>query len=91
MFTPRSRYYGVPTDETSDAHGRPVSAVRFPVRSHPLLQGYHRRLEGQRLDHIASYYLKDPTAFWLVCDTNGAVSPDALAARALIGIPRKEG
>jgi hypothetical protein len=89
MFNNNSRYAGVPIDEAQDTHGRPVAAVRFPVRQPTPLVGYHRRLEGQRLDHVAAHYLKDPTAFWQLCDANNTISPDALAARALIGIPHK--
>ena len=70
--------------------GREVTAVVVAGRSRPGLLGYHRREEGQRLDHIASHYLKNPTGFWKLCDANGAMSPHALEARELIGIPRKK-
>ena len=40
------------------------------------------------LDLLAARYLKDPTFFWRICDSNNAPSPDALAASDLIGIPR---
>lgn len=90
MFSSRSRYARVPTDKVTLNNGRESIAVRFPLGRHPPLEGYHRRLQGQRLDHIAAYYLKDPTAFWRLCDANGTISPDALASRELVGIPKKE-
>ena len=89
MFSSRSRYYQTPTDKVHLADGTEVTMVRFPHRSQPMLRGYHPRLEGQRLDQIAAHYLKDATRTWLLCDANGAISPDALASHDLVGIPRK--
>jgi hypothetical protein len=89
MFMPGSRYIKMPTYTATTANGRQVTAVRLPLPDPPPLLGYHRRLVGQRLDHIAAVYLKDATAFWRLCDANGAVVPDALATRDMVGIPRK--
>ena len=90
MFTPRSRYANTATDTVKLPDGREVVMVRFPQRAKPDLLGYHRRLEGQRLDHIAAAYLKNPTGFWRLCDANESISPESLAARDLIGVPVKE-
>lgn len=90
MFSPTSRYYGLAIHRYAVADGREVNVVSFPRRESPALLGFHRRQEGQRLDLIAAHYLKEPTAFWQLCDANDAPSPHALEARALIGIPRKE-
>lgn len=90
MFAPNSRYADSPIYQCTLPDGRQVSAIQFPVRSQRALAGYHRRLDGQRLDLIASFYLKDPTAFWRLCDANGAISPHALSTHALIGIPAQE-
>jgi hypothetical protein len=89
MFMPGSRYAKMPTYTVTGANGRHVTAVRLPLPTAAPLLGYHRRLVGQRLDHIAAVYLKDATAFWRLCDANGAVVPDALATRDMVGIPRK--
>ena len=89
MFMPGSRYIKMPTYTVTEASGREVTAVRLPLPNPAPLLGYHRRLVGQRLDHIAAVYLKDATAFWRLCDANGAVVPDALATRDMVGIPRK--
>ncbi|WP_295386973.1 hypothetical protein [uncultured Thiodictyon sp.] len=91
MFTPRSRYWQVPIDAVTTPDGRTVRVVRFAVRAEPPLAGYHRRLDGQRLDHIAAHYLKDPTGFWRLCDANATVCPGALAARDLIAVPATGG
>lgn len=90
MFTSRSRYAKTATDTVELPDGREVVMVRFPQRTKPALLGYHRRLEGQRLDHVAAVYLKNPTGFWRLCDANETISPEALAARELIGVPVKE-
>jgi len=90
LFSERSRYNSVPTDQVRLEDGRTVTAVRFPARARPPLLGYHRRLDGQRLDHIASFYLKDAAGFWRLCDAGGAFSPHALASHELVGVPRKE-
>jgi hypothetical protein len=87
MFFTGSRYEKLPTREATDAAGR---VVRYVVPRAPAtrpLQGYHSRVDGQRLDLIASHYLNDPSAFWVLCDANGTVVPDALATAVRVGIP----
>ena len=39
---------------------------------------------------VAYRYLGDSTQFWRLCDANGVIAPDALAARDLIAIPGGE-
>jgi hypothetical protein len=89
MFFPGSRYANAGTYTVTLPGGRMVAATRIPLPSPGTLIGYHRRLEGQRLDLIAYHYLADATAFWRLCDTNDTMVPDALAAHDLIGIPAK--
>ncbi len=89
MFFPGSRYANAGTYTVTLPGGRMVAATHIPLPSAGTLIGYHRRLEGQRLDLIAYHYLADATAFWRLCDTNDAMVPDALAAHDLIGIPAK--
>lgn len=87
MFFSGSRYEKLPTREATDGVGR---VVRYVVPRAPTprsLQGYHTRVDGQRLDLIASHYLNDPAAFWVLCDANGTVAPDALATSPRVGIP----
>jgi len=89
MFFPGSRYQNTGTYTYTTASGTTVTATNLPLpQSGPLL-GYHQRLQGQRLDLIANYYVADPTAFWKLCNANGSVVPDALLSHDLIGIPAK--
>ena len=90
MFSDRSRYKLVATAQVELHEGQTATYVRFPARKRSATLGYHRREEGQRLDHLANYYLKDPSRFWLLCDTNECPSPHALGVRDLIAIPREE-
>jgi hypothetical protein len=87
MFFPGSRYAGMTTYPTVRPDGSTVRAVSIPLPGPAVIQGYHRRIGGQRLDHIANRYLGDSTGFWLLCDANNAVVPDALANGDLVGIP----
>jgi hypothetical protein len=88
MFAPNSRYAGLATYTVTMPDGSVVTATRLPQPKPLALIGYHRRVAGDRLDLLAARYLKDPTAFWQLCDSNNAPVPDALAARDLIGIPQ---
>jgi hypothetical protein len=87
MFAANSRYYGVGTYTVTLPDGRVVTATRLPPPSPQAPVGYHPRVAGDRLDLLAARHLDDPTWFWRLCDANGTVSPDALGARPLIGIP----
>ncbi len=91
MFFPGSRYEKTGMYQTTRPGGATVTVARLPKPVQNPLLGYHRRLEGQRLDLIAANYVNDPTAFWKLCDANNSVSPDALSRRPLIGIPVKNG
>ena len=88
MFSPNSRYAGLATYTVTLPDGTMVTATRLPLPDPLALAGYHRRVVGDRLDLLAARYLKDPTFFWQLCDSNNAPVPDALNARDLIGIPR---
>jgi hypothetical protein len=95
MFFPGSRYEKLGTYTVTRPDGTVVVATHTPVgvgaaSDAPRLLGFHRRHEGQRLDHLAAHYLKDATAFWRLCDANDTPAPDALAARERVGIPAPE-
>jgi hypothetical protein len=87
MFFPNSRYASTGTYTVKRADGRIVTVAIEPLPLPNPPVGLHRRLDGQRLDLIAANYLSDPTTFWRLCDANNSVVPDALGARALVGIP----
>ena len=91
MFASNSRYYGLATYHVTTSDGRSQIAV-VPAVPNPLqLAGFHRRISGDRLDLVAARFLKDPTFFWRLCDSNNSPTPDALAAADLIGVPNGPG
>ncbi len=87
MFTSNSRYANVGTYQVSLPDGSVVTVTRIPPASAPNPIGWYRRGEAERLDVIAYRFVKDATQAWLLCDTNNAMSPDALGAHDLIGVP----
>jgi hypothetical protein len=91
MFASDSRYAKQPIYTVKMPDGREVSAVVPPLPRQTPLAGYHRRIQGERLDLIAARYLKNATFFWVLCDADNAPVPAALAERDLIGIPRSSG
>ncbi len=89
MFFPGSRYQNLVPYTVIRPDGSVVSVTRTPLPVRSPLLGFHQRHQGQRLDLIAAHYLVDPTTFWQLCDANNALTPDALAVHALIGVPGK--
>jgi len=89
MFTPNSRYWRLPTYSVALPGGRSAQVTELPVPASTPLLGFHRRIEGERLDLIAARYLQDPTWFWKLCDAANVVVPSSLPARDLIPIPRQ--
>lgn len=87
MFFPGSRYINQPKYQTKLADGTTVTLVVPPLPTTPALIGYHTRQQGQRLDLMANYYLNDATQFWVFCDANDAVVPDALSTHIQLGVP----
>jgi hypothetical protein len=90
VFSPGSRYEKQQTYTIRLRNGREVTVVKVPEPLTTPLFGYHRRLEGQRLDLIAAHHLRDATGFWRLCDANNTVVPNALESRNLVGLPGKE-
>jgi hypothetical protein len=89
VFFPGSRYLSLGTYVATRLDGTTVTVTRLPLPGHARLAGYHRRMVGERLDLVAARHLTDATAFWRLCDENGVVSPDALGAAPLVGIPEE--
>lgn len=88
VFDPKSRYVlNASVIETTDARGRKVAALTPARPPAQTLRGEHRRREGQRLDHMANFYLGDPNGFWRIAEINDAMLPDALAEVPVIRIP----
>ena len=87
MFASNSRYYALATYTVTLPDGTQVVATRSALPNPLGLAGFHRRVTGDRLDLLAARYLKDPTVFWKLCDSNNSPAPDGLAAAELVGIP----
>ncbi len=76
--------------ETTDEQGRKVLTMSPARRPDNLVEiGEHIRRDGQRLDHLANYYLRDPHAYWKICELNDVLLPDQLAEVELIKIPSR--
>lgn len=87
-FDPKSRYVqNARTYQVVDRRGRTVTALTAARAPEQTLLGEHARREGQRLDHLAGFYLDDPNGFWRLAELNDAILPDALAEVAAIKIP----
>lgn len=91
MFDPKSRYGGVAGYTAIDRRGRMVTVIPAPDRPDQALLGLHRRIDGQRLDHLAFHYLADPAGYWRICELSDVMLPDALAEARDIPIPVKAG
>ena len=89
MFDAKSRYAHQPPYHVVDRRGRVVAAVPVPDKPVQALLGLHRRVQGQRLDHLAFHYLDDPAGFWRICELADAMLPDALADVPDVPIPAK--
>jgi hypothetical protein len=87
MFYPGSRYLATTTYQTTGPAGQPVTVTRLPLPAPRAVAGWFQVQQSQRLDLVAYQFLSDATAFWVLCDTNGSVAPDALASHGLIAVP----
>lgn len=88
IFSKKSRYaLYAETYQVTDRRGRKVVALTVPPKPVQEERGEHLMREGQRLDHLASYYLKDPAGFWRICELNDVMLPDALAEVQTVKIP----
>lgn len=88
IFEAKSRYVkNASIYEVTDRRGRRVPALTVANKPVQTLLGEHLRKEGQRLDHLANFYLQDPNAFWRICELNDVMLPDALAEADIVKIP----
>ncbi|HYC93813.1 MAG TPA: hypothetical protein VEO54_31710 [Thermoanaerobaculia bacterium] len=93
MFFRGSRYAKVEEARLTTSDGREVAYKK--TRFIPVTTGRfgHMVDEGERLDHIAWRYYRDPERFWRLCDANAALWPDDLVAEPgrTIVVPPSEG
>lgn len=88
VFDRKSRYVkDASTYEVIDRRGRAVVALTVANSPEQTLLGEHLLKEGQRLDHLANFYLEDPNGFWRIAEINEVMLPDALAEADVIKIP----
>ncbi|MBV7328177.1 hypothetical protein KFU94_07930 [Chloroflexi bacterium TSY] len=81
MFSKSSRYSKLPDVVTIDAEGRSLRSKA--ARLLPIVAGTFRHTveAGDRLDHLAYQYYKQPRKWWRVCDAN----PEFMSPLALLG------
>lgn len=89
LFDEKSRYViDASLYEAFDRRGRKVVALSVADKPVQTLLGEHLRKEGQRLDHLANFYLQNPNGFWRIVELNDAMLlPDALAEADIVKIP----
>ena len=78
MFFRGSRYARVADDRITDAAGRSIRFKRVRFIPETRAEQGHRVSQGERLDHVAQRYFRDPERFWRICDANCALRPDDL-------------
>ncbi len=90
MFDPKSRYAKLTPQLVPDHRGRQVLVVPVPEAEPQVILGYHRRRQGERLDHLAQKYLDNPAGFWRIAETNDCMLAESLAEAPEPAIPPKE-
>jgi len=84
----KSRYVkNASTYEATDRRGRKVVALTVADKPVQTLLGEHLLKEGQRLDHLANFYIEDANGFWRISELNEAMLPDQLAEVHIVKIP----
>jgi len=93
LFFQGSRYANVGEDQLSDGKGREIGYKKVRFIPETRAQMAHIVNQGERLDHLAQRYLRDPERFWRIGDVNRAMWPDDLVAEVgrTILIPPSEG
>jgi hypothetical protein len=89
MFDKASRYSKSKTYKVRDRRGREVTVVVPADVPEQGFLGIHRRIQGQRLDHLAYKYLRNSTQFWRICELNNVMLAEALSEADEIDIPVK--
>jgi hypothetical protein len=81
MFSPSSRYRKLPDVVTTDAKGQTLASKA--LRLLPSVSGtfQHTVADGDRLDHVAYKYYRQPTKWWRISDAN----PEFLSPQGLFG------
>ncbi len=83
MFDPDSRYHALETAVHVTPAGRRVPYKRrriLPPGAALPVGGEIVVRAGDRLDLLAAKALRDPLAYWALCDANDAMDPNELTA-----------
>jgi hypothetical protein len=93
VFQEESRYSTVGEAEITDQDGQTVRYKRIRFIPPTNARFHHVINEGERLDHLAYRYYRDPERFWRICDANEAMWPPDLTDEAgrRIAIPPASG
>ena len=90
MYDDKSRYKNTLSYLRTDRRGRTVTVTGSPYPPEENFLGYHLRIQGQRLDHMAYRYLKDGAGFWRICELNDVMLPESLSEAVEIAIPSRK-
>jgi hypothetical protein len=90
MFDPKSRYAGLAPYVVTDRRGRVVTVIPATDAPAQTVRGRHVRKQGDRLDHLASFYLGDPAGYWKISELNDAMLPESLSEALELLIPDKK-
>jgi len=82
-FPTDSRYHGSATLQYPAPDGQVITYLTRRFVPQPGAPNFatiaqHTVRQNDRLDLIAAKYLGDPLIFWLLCDANGAITPNDL-------------
>lgn len=93
MFFKGSRYTSVPDLTMKGPDGRDIKYKKTRFIPATSAQAGHVVHQGERLDHIAQRYYRDPERYWRIADANQVLWPDELTVQAgrVILIPPSEG
>lgn len=80
MFFRGSRYAKVGEHTIADGKDREIRYKKIRFISQTRAQMAHAVSQGERLDHIAFRYYRDPERFWRICDSNFVTWPGDLTA-----------
>ena len=89
MFDAKSRYAHLTPYPVVDRRGRMIMVVPVPDAPREPLIGYHRRHQGERIDHLAAAYVGQGPDYWRICELADVMLPDALAEAREVPIPPK--
>ncbi len=80
MFAKGSRYEKVAEHELTESDGRVLryKGIRFIPKT--TAQFTHVVSQGERPDHLAFHYYRDPERFWRIADANHTMWPADLTA-----------